>query len=321
MNNENNTINVLKFICSIFIIGLHCYPLFINERINYYSTQYLFRFCVPFFFIVTGYYFNKMSNTKRKSYIIRIMILYLLSTVLYLPLIIKQSYSSKLIITFLIFGYHHLWYIVSLFITLTILYLIYKNKDFKSSKCVIATIVILIIIGSYLDEYYKIFNISQLSKVYVFSTTYLFGGRNFILFTLPMVLIGMCLESNESKIKKISLKKNSLLVIISFIVFLFETYYLRHKIPTIISNDITLFNCLPAISLFMICLNINIHIKNNTKPLRKISDIMYIIHPYIIYYITSILHLYNFKLFIISFSITIIISIIIYLTKKLLRLS
>ena len=320
---ENNSLNILKFLACFFIVGSHCAPLFKTERLNYYYCQWFFRFCVPLFFITTGYYFIKMSNEKRKSYIKRILIIYVVSTIFYLPLLIKNSYNLSNILTFIFFGYHHLWYIISLFYALLVLYFIYKKRDFIVKRHIYVVIAVLIVIGAYLDEYYKIFNIKCLNNVYLFFTKYLFGGRNFIFFAIPMLLIGMIISKNSDKIQR---KKNSTIVImtiVSFAIFLAETYYLRHNIEGIISNDITLFNYFPAIYLFILCTKIKLCTKLNTKPLRRISDIIYIVHPLIIYELTTKLNIYYIKLFILSFNLSLIFSIIIYIfinkTKKLLR--
>ena len=67
--NYNNTLDILKVIATILIIGSHCLPLFVNKTYNYYYGQYLFRFCVPLFFLSSGYYFTKMDYIQKKSYI------------------------------------------------------------------------------------------------------------------------------------------------------------------------------------------------------------------------------------------------------------
>lgn len=68
-----NCVDLLKLLMCILIVGSHCLPLFLSESANYYYGQWFFRFCVPFFFISTGYFFAKMNTQKQKMYIKRII--------------------------------------------------------------------------------------------------------------------------------------------------------------------------------------------------------------------------------------------------------
>ena len=64
-NKKANYVDVAKMVCCILIIGSHCLPLFENENLNYYYGQWLMRFCVPFFFLSTGFFFKRMDEKKR----------------------------------------------------------------------------------------------------------------------------------------------------------------------------------------------------------------------------------------------------------------
>ncbi len=76
---RNQTIDVLKLLFSICIIGIH---LHLFQDTNFFLfrvlTQGLFRLGVPFYFITSGYYFSgKLEDkNKAKTYIIRLLKIY-----------------------------------------------------------------------------------------------------------------------------------------------------------------------------------------------------------------------------------------------------
>ena len=122
-------IDIIKLSACVLIVGSHCTPLFENDSFNFYYNQWFFRFCVPFFFIAAGYFFNTMSKSKKLSYIRRVGVLYIGSTVLYLPIIVRSTGQMRS----LIFGYHHLWYLCALTLALLIVYcaeIVLKGKRF-----------------------------------------------------------------------------------------------------------------------------------------------------------------------------------------------
>lgn len=127
---NNNSIDIVKTICCILIIGSHCLPVFTSDMPNYYYGQWLFRFCVPFFFLASGYFYAKMDTNRKKSYIKRIVLIYVISTAIYFPLFCKESIFS--VGRNLLFGYHHLWYMSSL--ALGLILILVADKVLKNRK-------------------------------------------------------------------------------------------------------------------------------------------------------------------------------------------
>ena len=69
-------IDIVRFIVSIFVITIHTFPLAQwSETIDYAFTRVLFRLCVPFFLMITGYFLidgaledkKKLVKQDRKS--------------------------------------------------------------------------------------------------------------------------------------------------------------------------------------------------------------------------------------------------------------
>lgn len=131
MRNKANILDLIKVVACVLIVGSHCLPLFKNDGLNYYYGQWFFRFCVPLFFVSTGYFFAKMEVARKKAYIKRIVLLYLGASLLYFPLYFNGG--IVLIMSNLIFGFHHLWYLSALamgLIIVTIAQKVMKNRKY-----------------------------------------------------------------------------------------------------------------------------------------------------------------------------------------------
>ena len=134
-----NCIDLTKFICAVLVILIHV-PLFVNFKdysnplLNYgaYILEYgiqkgLTRIAVPFFFVCSGFFlfrkstFHSYSMAPTKGYIQKLLRLYVIWTVIYLPLMGLDGFRSGSNVTkgLLLFcrnfvftgSYIHLWYL------------------------------------------------------------------------------------------------------------------------------------------------------------------------------------------------------------------
>ena len=87
--NKNPMLDVVKYVCAILVIGIHAAPLVFDFSVNLYLCQWLFRFAVPLFVISSGFFFEKMDDSKMVKYMLRIFYLYIFCAVIYLPLTVK----------------------------------------------------------------------------------------------------------------------------------------------------------------------------------------------------------------------------------------
>lgn len=133
---KSNSLDIIKTVACILIIGSHALPLFHNDTLNFYYGQWLFRFSVPLFFMVSGFYFCSMTDDKKKKYIKRIVQIYIIASVLYLPIFI--SLNIKSLVHNLIFGYSHLWYLSALAIGLVIV--CFAEKIIKKKRYAVGLI-------------------------------------------------------------------------------------------------------------------------------------------------------------------------------------
>ena len=303
----NSTLDIIKLIATILIVGSHCLPLFNNNIYNFYYGQFFFRFCVPLFFLTSGYFFIQMNKKDQKSYIKRILLLYVISTILYLPLQMYYNVPFKEMIHNIIFGYLHLWYLSALLFGLVIYYFINKYKKMNY------LIIPLLLIGILFSTYYRLFDIKFLNSIY--DLLYHLGtARNFLFFALPLIMIGGLIFKNKDKLLSIKNKIYILLIPLSILLSFLESTLLYNTLGYDIQLDLSIFNLIFPILLFIISFKIKINFKKiNTKYIRKVCDYVYIVHLYIMCILSLELKVTHIKLFILVIIISFIISYLICL--------
>lgn len=277
----NSSLDLIKFLCVILIVGSHSLPIFSNSKMNLYYGQWFFRFCVPLFFISSGFYFEKMTEEKQWSYIKRIFIIYVVSMLLFVPIMIKKGIMNSVfsVLYNLLFGYFHLWYLIALCVALLISFLINKKLPLNRNKALyFSCLVVLLAVGIFFDEYCNIFNntiVNNLSKIInIFGTS-----RNFLFMALPLITIGRLINVNQEKIFKVKSIYYIILCIVFFVLSFVEVTFLVKRINDSISCDLTIFNVLPAIFLFILTFYWQPKkISKVSRSMRKCIDIVYIIH-------------------------------------------
>lgn len=280
-------------------MGSHSLPIFKSEYLNFLYGQWFFRFCVPFFFMVTGYFIGNKNIDKQKEYIKHIFYLYLLSMFIYFPLIIKSSNNTKDFLFVLIHGYSHLWYLISSIYGLILLMIFNK---YLSEKIVFYIASGLLLFGIFFDEYYKLFNIPFLVVIKDF-LNYFGGARNGVLFAFPMLFFGMMIRRYKISL---SLKKTLLLLFLLSLLAFLEANLIYIFIGVSATFDISFFGWMTAVALMEISINSKLQISHSISLLlRKTSVIIYIIHPLFI----TILKFFDVSYFCL-FSITWLLSLI-----------
>lgn len=198
-----NKMNILKklnfdncrFIASLLVVAIHIYPFAsLNEEFDFLFTHTFCRIAVPLFIMITGYYLiPKILENKNKliSYTKKIMKIYLISIIIYLPINIyagafKEIDVIKILKVIFIDGtFYHLWYFPALISGLWITYFMIKKLKDKHIKVVIS---LLFLIGLFGDSYY--FLISKINILNIFYN-FIFSITNYTrngLFYVPIFL-------------------------------------------------------------------------------------------------------------------------------------
>lgn len=272
---EKNTyslVDIMKFICAILIMISHILPDVNQSTFEFYFNEWTMRFCVPFFFIVTGFFLRNANDERINKYIKKIVFYYLISVILYLPFtIVGYRDAEHLLRDLFINGTHyHLWYFLAL------IFGVFVDKYFRklNLKIQYVFIFILLTVCIFFNEYYKLFIdiIPNISYIH-FLLSKIGTSRNGLFFALPLIALGR-LSKQENYIEK----KLAILIVLSFIECTFFRLYVENC-----WLEASLFNCAIAYYVFQICLKNKVNISmEKSLLLRKMSTIIYIIHPFII---------------------------------------
>lgn len=282
---ENTTLDIFKMLACVMITATHLPSFFQTEMGTFYYNQWFFRFCVPFFFVCSGYFFHKAGD-KRKT-LKRIAWLYALSYLLYLPAILEGATDIHSVISKLrwnlIFGYEHLWYLNATLEGMLIWYVLEKipliSKVFQKAGTWIC--VFLLMLGALLDEHYRLMDNGMLRAVGDFLAN--FGGpRNAVFMGFPLLVLGGAMARQEERIRKIPVLVLVAVWILFRVLAYWECTYLLEGLGTGLNNDLSFFGCWPALILFALSFRFQIPIPESVaKLLRRMAEYVYILHPMI----------------------------------------
>lgn len=272
-------IDIFKLICAILIAFMHCYCF---ESWGSTIKNILSPIGVPFFFIVSGFFYteglykSKEPRKYLKRYLIRITQMYIAWTILTLPVAwynlghAHSDYSPLLKVIYIIRCFFFTgsigiyWYLLALIYNSFILYYSYtKGKD----AFIYITAIIFFIIGLFYES--GLIENTLLAKVI---HVVIGSERNFLNVGLFYMCVGYYLSKN--KLRDVKSIYHGLLLIISIV----ATYYLYpifkfHFLQAI--NAILLFSFSYSIILPK-CIRSTYHI-------RKLSTAIYLGHfPFIL---------------------------------------
>lgn len=264
---RNLSIDVLKIVLAFFVVFLHM-QLFKNSYplVNYLSVNGLFRLAVPIFLIITGYYFFYVDQiSKLRKWLLRTLVLYAIWMIIY---IYYWKDEDHILLTIL-FGYHHLWYLIGTFFSGIVLYFLRNQSTMK----LISLAVLLFLTGYAIQilgnlHYFKDDTDSVLNMYFLY--------RNFLFVCFPFLTVGFLINRQKAKIS--SVKYGLLLTILAVLCVIAEAYFNYKNIGSE-STDILislLFAC-PLLFLYFK----NKYIKTNSKFLANLSTAIYVVHPLI----------------------------------------
>ncbi|MDR7079133.1 serine/alanine racemase [Neobacillus niacini] len=292
---NNNAVDVMKFICAILVVIIHAPPLYsYNETANFILVEIIARIAVPYFFVCAGYFFFKKINMQNekieknitnfnsvKKYIIHLLTIYAFWTVFFLlwwvPLWYKGGYltfanmKGYVISIFISGSYFHLWYIVALIYGMVFTFLLLR---FVQMKVVIATAVIFYLIGTFAYSYSWIFNDNILVENFIKIYDSLGSVSVGFFRTFPYLLMGIVFAKYRIKI---TLTLSAILSVICLILVGLEVLLLDtsggSRFSYVLLTGFTVFFIFNTVS--------KINLNNSTlyPLLRKMSSIIYFVHP------------------------------------------
>lgn len=341
MNKRNINIDLIKSIAVFLVISVHFFlnTKFYNMKVTEINMfvgiffRTMFMICVPLFMITTGYLMkDKKLNKKYYTGILRVSIIYLLSTITiltYFKIYNNEPFNIKYILEkILTFSCGYSWYIemyIGLFLLIPFINLIYNNLKSKKQKQ------LLILTMLSLTSFQGILNIKYIIIpdwwINIYPLTYYFIGCYLKEYKINInkyvnILLFFSLTALSSYINIIFSKGNC---------FKNEIY----------NNRGSIFNVLTAVLFFIFIINLNLNRmpKMISKIITKISNLslgiylLSVIADDLLYFhIFKDTNLYSFKgyftiiplVFILSIVLSIIINIIYklidkYILKKVLK--
>ena len=287
--NENKVnyqnLDILKYLSAILIMILHLRP-FINfsGQLDLAFNNIITRICVPIFFIITGYFVAKKEKNNEnyiKDYVKKTIPLYLVWSLLYVPIIIGtiiqylpniNEYLLKINISLPLFIILSMLLLPAVILIALLILKKWKNKF--DIKYLLVISFILLLFGA-TETYYGILPLS-IKELLSYYYNIFFTTRNFLFFGLFYVVLGYFIGTKEKVYSKYCFAK----LIISFFLLVFEAILL-HDTSRLNSN--ILLSCVPLTYHLFISV---IYITNNIKlkfQFGSLSKYYYLIHPMIIY--------------------------------------
>lgn len=293
MNKGYPLIDKMRIVAAILVVGIHIYPFKnISPTLDFLLTRVLGRLAVPFFFMVSAYFLFQdgyPSYKKIKKTLFDLGKWYMISAIIYLPIVIGNGYltSSHLFFEILkdifIDGlFYHLWYFPAVMIGLVIV--LGLLKYLKVTQVFYITIG-LYFIGLCGDSYYQlIVQVPILKDILSWLFQFMDYSRNGFFFAPMFIVLGILVKQNS-----ISKHKQWQLFVISLIMMIIETTCIH--VFELFKHDSMTFS-LPFVSYCLFSLLINVKGKRYRR-LKDLSLYIYIIHPLMIIIVNKISQITN----------------------------
>ncbi|MBR1731679.1 MAG: acyltransferase family protein [Ruminococcus sp.] len=213
---RNNTIDIFRLLASFLVVCLHTFPG--NEVLWYDIINVFCRVAVPFFFLVSGYYFNTSNKNRSMKRILKISLISMLFYFVFSLCIgyinndfssIINAFSIKRILELIIlnepfFG-GHLWFLFALLYCMAIDYFLSKKIKFINISLIIAPIIV-----------FLVFAVGQTSYNFALWYTYIPFEfvRNFIFIGFPFFFFGKVIFLKHDYL--LSINYNKIVIILFF---------------------------------------------------------------------------------------------------------
>ena len=283
-----NGIDVVKLLMALCVVAIHLTPFaMFGENVSFLFDKVLTRAAVPFFFCSSGFFLKMKldrvtSNLEYKTQILkfakRILFVYFLWTIIYLPCIIFWfKAESQTLLSFFqkcIFdgSYLHLWYLPSVMIAGVLAALLVRKIGTIKSLIIAIGVYILGLLDTSYYGVIKNFEFQNFIREYdkIFITT-----RNGIFFGLVFILLGFLAYETKQKLSK------SLLLLIVSIIGLFMEMYLLRSFGVARTYEGVLFSVPVTYFLLHVAKEILLQDKEIYKSIRIVGVLVYLSHCWV----------------------------------------
>ena len=238
MAERNRSIDIFRYICAIMVVAIHTSPFSdIDDRLGYLFTEIIPRIAVPFFFVVSGYFYTKGLGAKKKiflPYIKRLLKTYTLWSLVYFAIDFVQwghqnikGFIVNCIYSFFVIGSHyHFWFFPAMFFVVCATTIVYK---FGLQKLLLPVSIALYAIGCLGCSYYSLgTRIPVLSLL--FSSQYFTLIRRIVLMAFPFFAAGYLVDAIEKYVRKYKVSNGIIVITLlgAISCWLLEIYLVVH---------------------------------------------------------------------------------------------
>lgn len=291
--NSFSSLDLLKFAMAIVVVAIHTAPfeyLLVGRLRTYYDSTVII--AVPFFFMCSGFLFqirlDKYKETEKtilfKRYIYKLIKMYVIWTVIYLPLTIYGFYISNTGLRDSVFyflrgvflrgeNYYSwpLWYLLSMILCMTFLFFLYK-RGFSYKFILLISLVFYFVSICLNSPYIDNIGFSPFFVNLVKASV----GSGRLLSGLIFIVLGFYVAYN----------KNNGSVFFSSLLFVLSCVANYSRIPFL--SEFSLISLVYA----LFCLAVIFPIINNTEVsywMRKASTVLFFVHMYVVFIIRELL--------------------------------
>ncbi len=294
-----NGLDLFKLFCAVLIVIIHIAPfgnpphLSTGWYLNFWIQNFFCRIAAPFFFVASGFLLFKKTSYLQfdlsviKKYVVRMLKLYLIWTVIYLPCEINIYYANKtgflynlidhIRCTILTGSYTQLWYFPALiFAVILIAFLLSKRVK---PQIIVAIAGCFYAIGLLAQSWFGLIRPLEQSAPFLWSILkkiefVILTTRNGLFEAFLFVAIGMIIAFSS---KTLSLGKALVGFVLSFVAmyaetrFLFEHNFIRRV-------DMYIFLVPTVMFMFIVAIQIKLPDSPVYKTVRKLSSLIFYSH-------------------------------------------
>ena len=285
MKKNYSCVDILKLFFAFCIVGIHTKIFRRDNNFDYFIMHGIFRLAVPFFFTCSGFFLaRKLENSKEisenkqiiKEYIKRLIIPFAFWLIIGLPQQLQTIDTNGGIVELLkkivFYPWGALWYISALIIGILLVIPFYRKKKIKYA---VIMGMILYIFALICNNYYFLIKNTFMQNLVDGYIEHCISARNGIFVGFLFVSIGFYLAE---KIKKLDNKKCNLFLILAYIIFTFEIFFIKGR-ASIDDAGLYLSFIFLIPLIFIVAANCKISFqKLDTKLLRNYSTGIYFMH-------------------------------------------
>lgn len=289
-------IDRFRIIAALLVAAIHTSPLAsFGDGADFFLTRVLARVAVPFFFMVTGQFVAaeflygkniQVQKEKLRTYLRKIVLLYGISILIYLPLGFYAGHYKGLnagtaVKMFVFDGtFYHLWYFPACMMGIVLVYVMSRFLDIKG---IVGAAAVLYGLGLLGDSYFGLIrDVPIISDLYNFSFRICSYTRNGIFFAPLFLVLGTVVGRKRISDRESYICYGGLAV--SFLMMTGEAFLLRHL--EFQRHDSMYIGLVPTmVFLYEILIHRR---KKSSKVLRSLSMWIYILHPAMIVVVRGI---------------------------------